>query len=176
MLADRVQLQQVLLNLIMNGIEAMAAVTDRPRLLGVQSRIDESGDVLVAISSSGTGFGLEFGRVFNPFFTTKANGMGMGLSISRSLVESHGGRLSPPPTLPTALFFPSRYRNRRESLMTGSPVVFVVDDDPSVRSSLKFLLSTVGLQVESFGSADAFLQKKSPDAPSCLVLDVSFLD
>jgi RNA polymerase sigma factor (sigma-70 family) len=56
--------------------------------------------------------------------------------------------------------------------MTGGPIVFVVDDDPSVRSSLKFLLSTVGLQVESFDSADAFLHKKLPDAPSCLVLDV----
>lgn len=56
--------------------------------------------------------------------------------------------------------------------MTGAPIVFVVDDDPSVRSSLKFLLSTVGLQVESFDSADAFLHKKAPDAPSCLVLDV----
>jgi RNA polymerase sigma factor (sigma-70 family) len=56
--------------------------------------------------------------------------------------------------------------------MTGAPVVFVVDDDPSVRSSLKFLLSTVGLQVESFDSADGFMRKKLPDAPSCLVLDV----
>ena len=56
--------------------------------------------------------------------------------------------------------------------MTDAPVVFVVDDDPSVRSSLKFLLSTVGLQVESFDSADTFLEKKPPDAPSCLVLDV----
>jgi FixJ family two-component response regulator len=56
--------------------------------------------------------------------------------------------------------------------MTGGPIVFVVDDDQSVRSSLKFLLSTVGLQVESFESADAFLRKKPPDAPSCLVLDV----
>jgi RNA polymerase sigma factor (sigma-70 family) len=56
--------------------------------------------------------------------------------------------------------------------MTGAPVVFVVDDDPSVRSSLKFLLSTVGLQVETFDSADTFLRKKPPDAPSCLVLDV----
>ncbi len=56
--------------------------------------------------------------------------------------------------------------------MTLSPVVFVVDDDPSVRSSLKFLLSTVGLHVESFDSADTFLQKNLPDAPSCLVLDV----
>jgi PAS domain S-box-containing protein len=104
-LADRVQLQQVLLNLIMNGIEAMAAVTDRPRLLGVQSRIDESGDVLVAVSDSGTGFGLELDRVFNPFFTTKANGMGMGLSISRSLVETHGGRLWAAPNSPHGAVF-----------------------------------------------------------------------
>jgi len=92
-LADRVQLQQVLLNLIMNSVEAMTPVTDRPRLLGVQTRVDESGDVLVAVRDSGTGFGLEKDRVFTPFFTTKANGMGMGLSISRSLVENHGGRL-----------------------------------------------------------------------------------
>ncbi len=92
-LADRVQLQQVLLNLIMNGIEAMAAVTDRPRLLGVQSQIDQSGDVLVAVSDSGTGFDTAAERAFTPFFTTKANGLGMGLSISRSLVEGHGGRL-----------------------------------------------------------------------------------
>ena len=56
--------------------------------------------------------------------------------------------------------------------MTGGPIVFVVDDDPSVRSSLKFLLNTVGLHVESFDSADSFLLKRPPDAPSCLVLDV----
>jgi PAS domain S-box-containing protein len=104
-LADRVQLQQVLLNLIMNGIEAMAAVSDRPRLLGVQSRIDESGDVLVAISDSGTGVGLELDRVFTPFFTTKANGMGMGLSISRSLIEGHGGRLWAAPNSPHGAVF-----------------------------------------------------------------------
>ncbi|HTV55161.1 MAG TPA: response regulator transcription factor [Terriglobia bacterium] len=56
--------------------------------------------------------------------------------------------------------------------MTASPVVFVVDDDPSIRSSLKFLISTVGLRVESFDSAEAFLQRKPPDVPTCLVLDV----
>ena len=171
-LADRVHLQQVLLNLIMNGIEAMAPVTDRPRLLGVQSRLDKSGDVLVAVSDCGTGFGLELDRVFNPFFTTKANGMGMGLSISRTLIESHGGRLWAAPNSPHGAVFSFTLTNRREPRVTGAPIVFVVDDDPSVRSSLKFLLSTVGLQVESFASADAFLHKKPPDAPSCLVLDV----
>ena len=104
-LADRVQLQQVLLNLIMNSIEALTAVTNRPRLLWVQSRIDESGDVLVAVSDSGTGFGLELDRVFTTFFTTKAKGMGMGLSISRSLIESHGGRLWATPNSPHGAVF-----------------------------------------------------------------------
>jgi PAS domain S-box-containing protein len=91
--ADRVELQQVLLNLIMNGIEAMAGVTDRPCLVEVQSGIDESGNVLVSVSDSGTGLRSDGDRVFTPFFTTKANGMGMGLSISRSLIENQGGRL-----------------------------------------------------------------------------------
>ena len=103
--ADRIQLQQVLLNLVKNGMEAMSAVADRPRLLCVQSRIDESGDVLVAVSDSGTGFVSGMDRVFSPFFTTKADGMGMGLSISRSLVESHGGRLWATPNSPHGAVF-----------------------------------------------------------------------
>jgi C4-dicarboxylate-specific signal transduction histidine kinase len=104
-LGDRVQLQQVLLNLIMNAIEGMTAVTNRPRLLWVESRIDKSGSVLVAVRDSGIGLGLEADRVFTPFFTTKANGMGMGLSISRSLVEGHGGRLWATPNFPHGAVF-----------------------------------------------------------------------
>jgi PAS domain S-box-containing protein len=104
-LADRVQLQQVLLNLIMNSIEALTAVTSRPRLLWVHSGIDEAGDILVAVSDSGTGLDLEADRVFTPFVTTKAKGMGMGLSISRSLVESHGGRLWARPNSPHGAVF-----------------------------------------------------------------------
>jgi C4-dicarboxylate-specific signal transduction histidine kinase len=104
-LGDRVQLQQVLLNLIMNGVEAMTAIIDRPRFLWVQSRIDESGNVLIAVRDSGTGLGLEADRVFDPFFTTKTNGMGMGLSISRSLIEGHGGRLWASPNSPHGAVF-----------------------------------------------------------------------
>jgi C4-dicarboxylate-specific signal transduction histidine kinase len=103
-LADRVQLQQVLLNLIMNGIEAMIAVT-QPRSLWLESRVDESGDILVAVRDSGTGLGSEADRVFTPFFTTKAHGMGMGLSISQSLVENHGGRLWAVPNSPMGAVF-----------------------------------------------------------------------
>ena len=104
-LADRVQMQQVLLNLIMNGIEAMIPVTDQPRALWVESRVDESGDILVAVRDSGPGLGSEADRVFTPFFTTKANGMGMGLSISRSLIENHGGRLWAMPNSPIGAVF-----------------------------------------------------------------------
>ena len=103
--ADRVQLQQVMLNLIMNGIEAMDNRTDQPRALWVESRVDGSGEVLVAVRDSGSGFGSEADRLFNPFFTTKANGMGMGLSISRSLIESHGGRLWAAPNYPCGAAF-----------------------------------------------------------------------
>ena len=104
-LADRVQMQQVLLNLIMNGIEAMIPVTDQPRALWVESRVDESGDILVAVRDSGPGLGSAADRVFTPFFTTKANGMGMGLSISRSLIENHGGRLWAMPNSPIGAVF-----------------------------------------------------------------------
>ena len=104
-LADRVQMQQVLLNLIMNGIEAMIPVTDQPRSLWVESRVDESGDILVAVRDSGPGLGSAADRVFSPFFSTKANGMGMGLSISRSLIENHGGRLWAMPNSPTGTVF-----------------------------------------------------------------------
>jgi len=90
--ADRVQLQQVLLNLVMNGVEAMTGT--QLRTLSVDSRTDKSGNVSVAVGDSGTGFGSEVDRLFTPFFTTKGNGMGMGLPISRSIIENHGGRLS----------------------------------------------------------------------------------
>jgi PAS domain S-box-containing protein len=89
--ADRVQLQQVLLNLVMNGVEAMTGA--QPRTLSLESRTDESNNVLVAVRDSGTGFGSEVDRLFTPFFSTKGSGMGMGLPISRSLIENHGGRL-----------------------------------------------------------------------------------
>jgi PAS domain S-box-containing protein len=91
---DRVQLQQVVLNLIMNGLEAMSAVDDRPRELLVRSCRDESGQVLVTVRDSGVGLDpRSIDRVFDAFFTTKTGGMGMGLSIARSIVEAHSGRL-----------------------------------------------------------------------------------
>jgi len=93
-LADRVQLQQVIINFVMNGIEAMASVEDRPRELVVRSGPHDGDDVLVAVQDAGVGIDPKnVDQLFSAFFTTKPGGMGMGLSISRSIIEGHGGRL-----------------------------------------------------------------------------------
>jgi PAS domain S-box-containing protein len=98
---DRVQLQQVLLNLLTNAIEAMNPVTDRPKVLTITSEPIEPGAVLVAVDDTGTGLDPKTAdRIFDSFFTTKPSGMGMGLSISRSIIEAHGGRLWMSPRVP----------------------------------------------------------------------------
>jgi C4-dicarboxylate-specific signal transduction histidine kinase len=91
---DRVLLQQVILNLMMNGVEAMRAVSDRVRVLGIQTEEQPSGSVVVLVQDSGVGLDpKDSSKIFDPFYTTKAEGIGMGLTISRSIIEAHGGRL-----------------------------------------------------------------------------------
>jgi len=93
-IGDRVQLQQVIVNLMLNGIEAMSNVTDRPRRLVIRSEMRNPDEVLVGVEDSGVGIAPEDEkRIFDAFFTTKDQGMGMGLSISQSVIEAHGGRL-----------------------------------------------------------------------------------
>ena len=95
---DRVQLQQVLLNLILNGAEAMSAVEERARDLVIRTHPEEGANVRVEVIDSGAGIDPgQLNKIFDAFYTTKAGGMGMGLSISRSIVENHGGRLSARP-------------------------------------------------------------------------------
>lgn len=96
-LADRIQLQQVVLNLSRNAIEAMDGVTGRPRVLTLGSAATET-ELIITVEDTGPGIDPDvLARVFDPFFTTKSNGMGMGLSICKSIAESHGGRLSARP-------------------------------------------------------------------------------
>jgi len=103
---DRVQLQQVLINLIVNAIEAMSGVDDRARELTIVTAVKEPGAVVVEVRDSGPGLEEEGAeRVFEPFYTTKAQGIGIGLSISRSIVEAHGGRLWANPNRPRGAVF-----------------------------------------------------------------------
>jgi len=103
---DRVQLQQVILNLIINGLEAIAKSKDGPRELSVSSNVDEKSNVIVAVKDSGDGLDTaNLERVFDAFYTTKPEGMGMGLAISRTIIESHGGRLWATPNSPKGAVF-----------------------------------------------------------------------
>ena len=91
---DRIQLQQVILNLVLNATEAMAGVESEPRRLVIQSKLAEPGEILVSVADTGPGIDPQkTAQLFAPFFTTKPDGIGMGLSISRSIIEAHGGRL-----------------------------------------------------------------------------------
>jgi signal transduction histidine kinase len=96
-LGDRVQLQQVIFNLLLNGIEAMETVTDRPKRLLICSRLQNADAILIEIRDYGTGL-ADAERIYEAFYTTKEKGMGMGLSICRSIVEAHGGRLGTAPS------------------------------------------------------------------------------
>jgi PAS domain S-box-containing protein len=103
---DRIQLQQVVMNLLMNSIQAMSAATGRRRGLRIRSGEDESDRILVAVEDCGTGIEPEHvSRLFNAFFTTKPDGMGMGLSICRSIIEQHGGRIWATQNSPTGSTF-----------------------------------------------------------------------
>ena len=105
-MGDRVQLQQVLLNLIMNGVEAMRGMTERTRELTVSSMPAEPSGVLIGVEDTGPGLDPAIAqRIFDPFFTTKPDGMGMGLSICRSIIESHGGRFWVSPRVPCGAVF-----------------------------------------------------------------------
>jgi len=103
-IGNEVQLQQVILNLLMNAVEAMHLA--QPRMLRIQSNLNKSGTVHVSIADNGSGIEpSEIDRIFKPLFTTKGSKMGMGLSICRSIIESHGGRIWASPGVVTGSVF-----------------------------------------------------------------------
>jgi PAS domain S-box-containing protein len=116
-LGDRVQLQQVILNLIMNAIEAMSEVSEGSRELFIGTGDAETGGVLVTVSDSGPGLPqADPERLFEAFYTTKANGLGMGLSICRSIIQNHGGQLWATPNQPQGAVFYVMLPTREKSL------------------------------------------------------------
>lgn len=105
-LANRVQLQQVILNLAVNAKDAMESISDRPRVLRVESSFDKADGIVISVEDSGTGIDAEkMDRIFDRLYSTKPTGMGMGLAICRSIIESHGGQLSAMPRHPHGSVF-----------------------------------------------------------------------
>jgi signal transduction histidine kinase len=93
-MGDRVQLQQVIINFVINGVQAMANVSGRARQLLIRTQLGELDEVLLAVQDAGPGIAPENeARLFEAFFSTKSDGMGMGLAICRSIIEAHGGRV-----------------------------------------------------------------------------------
>jgi len=116
---NRVQLQQVLLNLIMNAVDAMAA-RDEPRILSIKSELYEGDRVVISVADTGTGIGSQdLDRVFNPRFTTKPDGMGMGLSICRAIIEAHEGRLWFAPNTPRGAIFQFTLQSHNPAAAAG---------------------------------------------------------
>ena len=188
---DRGQIQQVILNLTVNAIEAMTAGRHSPRVLRVSSQMAGRNNVLIAVADTGTGLDpTTVDGIFDAFFTTKPDGMGMGLSICRSIVEAHGGRLWASSNSPRGSIFQftvpaaaSEALNASESRNASDPsmtvpddecesTVAVIDDDPDIREALRGLLRSVGLRAELFASVQEFLGTVRPDRPGCLILDV----
>lgn len=181
---DRVQLQQVILNLVRNASEAMSDVDGRVRELVIRTDADQRGGVRLSVRDVGVGLNSsDMDKLFQLFYTTKSDGMGIGLSVSRSIIESHQGRLwAAPNDGPGATFGFSLPRGRtalqgsvnpdvaRERAATN---VVVVDDDLSVRESLPDLLGEFGYAVKAFASAEEFLASDCVGQAQCLLVDVA---
>ena len=176
--ADRIMIEQVLLNLIRNGLDAMADALPRRAVLTVRVRTVGADAVEVAVIDRGHGISEE-GRaqLFTPFYTTKAEGMGMGLNICRSIVEFHNGSDCWSTPTPKAVPY-SRLPCRRSPQLSAVPaapdqIVHVVDDDEALRDSLAWMLEANSHAVANCTkSGEAFLAACTPEMTGCVLLDV----
>jgi PAS domain S-box-containing protein len=183
----RIHLQQVLLNLIVNALDAMKGVDEDNRRLLILTRYANPTEVEICVRDSGIGIQDSAKQVFEPYYTTKEGGMGMGLAISSTIVDNHGGRLwaennkeggaSFYVTMPVASTeavaessSKHEHKNRKEE--PGKATVFIVDDDPLFLKALRRLIESAGYLVEVFTSADAFLRRENYAGYGCLLTDL----
>ena len=164
-------MRKVLINLLHNGIEAMheAGVSLPAFTLTLRTTSCKTAAQLT-IQDNGPGVSAEdLHRLFEPFFTTKTRGLGMGLVISRALIEENGGQLWIDPQDSTGATFHLTlpFRNMKRQTL------FVVDDDLAVRDALTMLLDVAGYDVAAFPDADSFLKACTPDTSGCIILDVN---
>ena len=173
---ERNQLQQILLNFMMNGCDAMhARETDR-RLL-VRTHRNAQGDVEISVADRGTGIpAADLERIFEPFVTTKTQGLGLGLAICRSIVEAHGGRLwaSNNADAGATLHIELPAMPKMSSMQDQVPTVYLVDDDADLlKAPSDGCCESAGMKVISFASAQQFLDGHDRNMPGCLVLDLA---
>ncbi len=169
--ANAVQLQQVVLNLTRNAVDAMRDSAGKDRGIEVVTERTDGGGVRISVADHGPGVPRQLGEhIFHPFVTTKREGLGVGLAISRTIVQSYGGSLALPRQSRgrrdlrgraaaaggTGSVSPSQ-DDARHSSAPESPLVYLVDDDEAVRDSLGLLLRSVGLDCELYASALEFL-------------------
>jgi FixJ family two-component response regulator len=195
---DRVQLQQVFLNLMMNAMDAMASTPPSDRILSIATRTTEEGYVEVSIRDGGPGMSAEtLKRVFEPFFTTKERGLGLGLSICSTILTSHRGR--PVYRTPWRGYNRGRFAAIGASASRGvviakvyplpravpeDPVqdtdatgyVAIVDDDSSVRRAQARLLGACSFCVQTYQSGREFLDSLNSSVPACLIVDLQMAD
>jgi FixJ family two-component response regulator/signal transduction histidine kinase len=182
LVGDRVQIEQVLVNLLLNAFEAVSDKAPEGRSVVVRTAPTGSG-VSIEVIDSGRGMdATTLASIFQPFFTTKAGGMGLGLSISRTIIASHGGRLSVQSAPGTGSTF--RFELPSENLQEVRPVrpaalsgdetgtVFVIDDDPSMCRAIERQLLREGFRIATFASAQAYLDKAPDVGAACIVSDV----
>jgi len=187
---DRIQLQQILLNFLTNAFDAMDGLEPADRQLLIRTSQVGPTAVEVCVKDSGVGFkGESYQRLCEPFYTTKESGMGMGLAISRTILEAHGGRLWAKNNRgPGAAFYftvpvadasavpkhehEHEHEHEHKEDQSDVATVFIVDDDRSFRKAMGRLIGSVGYAIETFASAQAFLQREHFDGAGCLVVDL----
>ncbi len=180
--ADRVQVQQVLLNLILNGFDAVARNERGARRVEVVARATRDG-VSIEVTDHGCGMDeLTLSRIFQPFFTTKPGGMGLGLSISQTIVAAHGGKLTVRSTPGVGTTFRMELPHRPPDIVEpqrnipvrdiAAGIVDVIDDEPSMRRALTRQLQGAGYRVRTFVSAQSYVEHPAPLGVSCIVSDI----
>jgi FixJ family two-component response regulator/signal transduction histidine kinase len=188
--ADRTQVEQVALNLLLNAAQAMEGCPPEERLMSLRAQRNGDGRVAVEVRDSGPGINADdVQAVFEPFWTTRKEGLGLGLVICRSIVEAHGGEIRAEPNAGRGMTFrfelPAEVQAagegfaeaaqttelQKEEKIPAGPVVCVVDDDASVRESLVRLLAAQGWAVVSYATANEFIERQPLAAVGCIVLD-----